>query len=684
MKSPHNNNIEYEISGPKMAYPNSTIHSLFNEQAEIYPNSIALEFEDRQVTYAKLNTMANQMANYFWSQGLRPGQIMAISLDRTPELIACLFAVLKCGAAYLPLDPKFPIARLEFMIEDSEASFLLTSKSLLTSLPYYSKTIIIEDILSLLDKQTDLPLSIPVSQEIPAYILYTSGSTGKPKGVTVSHKNLVNFLYSMKIQPGINENDKLLSITTISFDIAGLELFLPLIFGATVVFADYETTRDGQLLLKVLEEKEITILQATPTTWQLLLDSGWENPLALKALCGGEAMPKNLARQLTSRCDALWNMYGPTETTIWSTIKEIKSDDELITIGLPIANTQIYLLDEQRQAVAPGSIGEIVIGGDGVALGYWKRPELTAEKFIPNPFSKEKNSILYCTGDLGKLLPNGEFQCLGRIDHQVKIRGHRVELGEIEATLNSLPGVKQSAVIVSNDFGKEDKLVAYLKSTDQLQDKKLILDTLSKILPEILIPSNFIWVDHFPITPNGKIDKNKLKQIEAIRHQSSPLLKIPTTKIEKEILQIWSALLQVRSIGIDNNFFELGGTSLTLTQLAIRIKKAYKIRITFRQLSEEYNTPFLLAEYLNKYLPKEDSASNNSPQTIEEIKNDEIENHQKQLDTALTLKLSDTNNSLFSKNPPVPGARLGRDEDGNPAWFIEDPNTIGEYIKVNV
>jgi amino acid adenylation domain-containing protein len=684
MKSPNNNSIEYEISGRKMTFPNGTVHSLFTKQAEINPNSIALEFEDKQVTYAKLDAVANQMAHFFWTQGLRPGQIVAVSLDRTPELIACLFAVLKCGAAYLPLDPKFPIARLEFMIEDSDASFLLTSKSLYTSLPYYSKTTVIEDILPLLDKQTDLPLSIPVSQEVPAYILYTSGSTGKPKGVTVNHKNLVNFLYSMKIQPGINENDKLLSITTISFDIAGLELFLPLFFGATVVFADYETTRDGQLLLKVLEEKEITILQATPTTWQLLLDSGWEKPLPLKALCGGEAMPKNLAQQLTSRCDSLWNMYGPTETTIWSTIKEIKSDDELITIGLPIANTQIYLLNEQRQAVVPGSIGEIVIGGDGVAQGYWKRPELTAEKFIPNPFSKETNSILYRTGDFGKLLPNGELQCLGRIDNQVKIRGHRVELGEIEATLNSLPGIKQSAVIVSNYSGNEDKLVAYLKSNDQLQDKKLILDTLSKILPEILIPSNFIWVDDFPITPNGKIDKNNLKHLDSIRHLSSPHLRLPTTKIEKEITQIWSVLLQIPSIGIDNNFFELGGTSLTLSQLAFRIKKKYRINLTFRQLSEEYNTPFLLVEYLNKHLLKEDSANNNSQQTIQEIKNDEIENHHKQLDTALTLILPDKNNSLFSKNRPVPEARLGRDENGNPAWFIEDPNTIGKYIKVNV
>lgn len=665
MKSPNNGSIEYEISGRKMTYPSSTIHNLFTKQAEIFPNSIALECADKQVTYAKLDTLANQMAHFFWTQGLRPGQIVAISLNRTPELIACLFAVLKCGAAYLPLDPKFPIARLEFMIKDSEASFLLTSKSLLSSLPYCSKTTLIEDILSSLDKQTDLAFSIPVSHEVPAYILYTSGSTGKPKGVIVNHKNLVNFLYSMKIQPGINENDKLLSITTISFDIAGLELFLPLIFGATVVFADNDITCDGQLLLKVLEEKEITILQATPAIWQMLLDSGWENPLQLKALCGGEAMPLNLARELLSRCDSLWNMYGPTETTIWSTIKKIKSDDELITIGLPIANTQIYLLNEKRQAVESGSIGEIVIGGDGVTLGYWKRPELTSEKFILNPFSIEPNSIIYRTGDLGKLLPNGELQCLGRIDNQVKIRGHRIELGEIEAALNSLPGVKQSVVIVTNYFGNNDKIIAYLKSSALTLDDKQIRNTLSKILPQSFLPSKYIWVNEFPTTPNGKIDKKSLDVPKYVEPDSVPLLRKPRTAIGAKIAEFYiepsntieievvqnslitgltlvsddslfssstdstiaktketnkdSILIQISEIiknvsgliyeydTVSNTFLELGLDSLSLIQLASKLKKEFGLPITLRQLNEVFSSPKLLADYILINLPKKDS-----------------------------------------------------------------------------
>lgn len=800
MKSPNNGSIEHEISGRKMTYPSSTIHSLFTKQAEIFPNSIALECADKQVTYAKLDILANQMAHFFWTQGLRPGQIVAISLNRTPELIACLFAVLKCGAAYLPLDPKFPIARLEFMIKDSEASFLLTSKSLLSSLPIYSKTTVIEDILSSLDKQTDLAFSIPVSHEVPAYILYTSGSTGKPKGVIVNHKNLVNFLYGMKIQPGINENDKLLSITTISFDIAGLELFLPLIFGATVVFAENDITCDGQLLLKVLEEKEITILQATPTIWQMLLDSGWKNPLQLKALCGGEAMPLNLARELLSRCDSLWNMYGPTETTIWSTIKKIKSDDELITIGLPIANTQIYLLNEQRQAVEPGSIGEIVIGGDGVTLGYWKRPELTSEKFILNPFSVEPNSIIYRTGDLGKLLPNGELQCLGRIDNQVKIRGHRIELGEIEAALNSLPGVKQSVVIMTNYFGNNDKIIAYLKSSELTLDDKQIRNTLLKVLPQSFLPSKYIWVNEFPTTPNGKIDKKSLDVPKYLDPDSVPLLRKPRIAIGAKIAEFYiepsntieieviqkslitglplvsddslfssstdstiaktkesnkdSILIQISEIiknvsgliyeydTVSNTFLELGLDSLSLIQLASKLKKEFDLPITLRQLNEVFSSPKLLADYILINLPKKDSTilskeeemisnnnnntksfslknsialvSNQNQITLDLIdqqihllsqKKDLLQQQNNSVDETFSSKGSkieshfpiDSNNEIvvndvsksekiqkiISNESPIPGAKLGRDEDGNPAWFIENSAKNGEYIKIN-
>lgn len=605
MKKTNINNLGNEISWTKMKYPNSTLHELFAKQAEIYPDSIAFEFEDEQLTYSELAKMTNQLAHYFLSQGLSPGNIIAISMERSPNLVASLLAILQCGATYLPLDPKFPVSRLEFMIKDSEAGFLLTTKSLAGSLPGSSKTICIEDVLSSLETYPVLPIPVKVSSKAAAYIMYTSGSTGNPKGVIVTHKNLINFLFSMAIEPGIKRQDRLLSITTISFDIAGLELFLPLIKGATVVFADYETTHDGQLLLQLLQKKQITILQATPTTWQMLLDSGWETPLALKALCGGEALPLNLARQLISRCDSLWNMYGPTETTIWSAVKQIHADEEIITIGRPIANTQIYLLNDQGQPVPDGTIGEIVIGGDGVAQGYWKRPELTAEKFISDSFSTAPNAILYRTGDLGKLLLNGEFQCLGRIDHQVKIRGHRIELGEIEAALNGLPDIKQSAVIVSSHFGNDDKLVAYLKSSSPIQDEKQLQDALSKVLPEILLPYKYIWVDEFPITPNGKIDKKNLPVPEYNRPDSAPLFRKPVTQLEKDILKIWSEVLQISSIGTNDDFFDMGGSSVLAQKVSSLIRQRLLADVPVSKIYI-YPTISELASFLGENENKED------------------------------------------------------------------------------
>ncbi|SMP28098.1 polyketide synthase [Flavobacterium hercynium] len=588
-----------------MTYPKSTLQELFASQAEIYPNSIAVEFKEEQLTYAALAKMTHQMAHYFLAQGVSPGQIVAVSMDRSPALIAALLAILECGAAYLPLDPQFPAARLAFMLADSEASFLLTTQSFAASLPHHSNTLLIEEVITSMEEFSTTPLSVSVAHEAVAYIMYTSGSTGNPKGVTITHKNLINFLYSMAIIPGITAEDRLLSITTISFDIAGLELFLPLLNGATVVFADYETTRDGQLLLQLLQQKEITILQATPTTWQVLLDSGWENPLSLKALCGGEPLSLNLAQQLLSRCDTLWNMYGPTETTIWSAIKQIQATDAIITIGKPIANTSIYILDDQRQIVAPGTIGEIVIGGDGVAQGYWKRPELTAEKFISDSFSTTSQEIFYRTGDLGKVLPNGDFQCLGRIDDQVKIRGHRIELGEIETALNSLPNVKRASVIVSHYFGNEDKLVAYIQSGDQFQDEKLLRNALSKILPEILLPFKYIWIDTFPITPNGKIDKKNLPTPEYNRPISAPLFRKPNTPLEKDIAKIWSETLQITSIGTDDNFFDMGGSSILAQKVSSLIGKRLLLTLP---VSKIYIYPTIreLASLLGEKENKED------------------------------------------------------------------------------
>ena len=586
-----------ELFGIKMAYPQTTLLQILENKVSEFPDAIALKYRDEEIKYSELQDKINKMAQYFWSEGLRPEQVVGICLERTPDLIVGLFAILQCGAAYLPLDPKFPKSRLEFMINDSEASFLLTDKEHLNTLPALKNTLLIEEALTFGNINTQAPKYSNEDAASIAYIMYTSGSTGKPKGVTITHKNLLNFLYSMAEMPGINKNDRLLSITTISFDIAGLELFLPLITGATVVLADYESTRDDNLVLKLLEQEKITILQATPTTWQMLLDAGWKNKLPLKALCGGEAMPLNLARNLTAKCDELWNMYGPTETTIWSAIKQIHADDDLITIGKPIANTQIYILDEKGQTVSQGTVGEIVIGGDGVAQGYWNRPELTAEKFIPNPNSKAQNNVIYRTGDLGKVLPDGNVQCLGRIDQQIKLRGHRIELGEIEAVLNGIAGIQQAAVIVNSTLGNDAKLVAYLKSKQGSQDTNSISKQLEEILPDILLPSIYVWVEEFPTTPNGKIDKKNLPQPEYVRPNSAPPLKLPSTKLEKDIANIWSEQLQIPTIGINDNFFDSGGTSILAQKLSSLLLDRLALNVP---VSKIYNHPTIseLCEFL--------------------------------------------------------------------------------------
>jgi amino acid adenylation domain-containing protein len=458
MAKSNRNNLEYEIRGTEMAYPKSTLHELFAERVEMFPDSIALEFNNKKFSYSELGKMTNQMANYFWSQGLRSGQIVAISLDRTPELIASLFAVLQCGASYVPIDTMYPDARLNLMIEDSDAAFYigLNSKK---NLPSKVISLSIVDIIKEIVDFPIEPINLKVATESAAYIIYTSGSTGKPKGVQVAHCNVINLVYSMAVAPGICATDKTFAVTTISFDAMVMEIYLPLLFGACVVLVDEETRRDGQLLLEKAVKNKITVMWGTPSIWQILLDSGWETPLNLKALIGGEPVPLPLAHELISRCSELWNIYGPTETTVCCLLTQISVNDNPITVGKPVSNTQIYLLDTNGIPVNHGELGEIVIAGDGVSLGYLNRPELTNDRFVPNTFNTESNTKMYLSGDLGKLLPNGQIQCFGRKDQQVKVRGHRIELGEIESVINSLPEIKRATVLVSDHIGGEPNLV---------------------------------------------------------------------------------------------------------------------------------------------------------------------------------------------------------------------------------
>jgi len=574
-----------------------------NKCAQQYPDKTAIKFHDRRLTYRELFERSNQLANLLIENNIKTGDIVAMALDRSPEMIISLLAILKSGAAYVPLDPEYPKDRVEFMLEDSSAKILLTSKKYKNHFKSAATELLIEDAL---EKLVNYPIGEPkvnINSADLAYVLYTSGSTGKPKGVQIRHYNLVNFLMSMQKEPGMNSEDKILAVTTISFDIAGLELYLPLICGAKLILSNSDTSKDGRLLLDLVKDEKITFMQATPYTWRMMLEAGWKNHLPIKILCGGEALPKDLVSKLTVRSSALWNMYGPTETTIWSTLKLITSDDD-ITIGRPIANTQVYILDEYFNNLTDGSVGEIFIAGDGVAKGYLNRPELTAEKFIDNIFSENPGEKMYRTGDLGKFKENGEIQCLGRIDHQVKVRGYRIELEEIEHALVNQPDIKEAVVIAREDNPGDPRLVAYIVLSSDAESSDLKTQTftwqqaLMAVLPEYMVPDDFVQMTAIPITPNGKTDRKSLPKPDYSRVNRSSEYVAPRTDIEKQIAEIWEELMGLYKISIFDNFFTLGGRSLVAVQIMARIEQLTGKRLPLATLFE-HSTIEKLALRLN-------------------------------------------------------------------------------------
>ncbi len=444
-------------------YPkNTSLSTLIEDQAERTPDAIAVVHGHRRLTYRELNESANQLAFELRKHGAGPEQTVGLCVGRSTDMVVALLAIVKSGAAYLPLDPIFPRDRLAYMLQDSGTRLLVTEKSLReVRPPFTGTTILLEDPAWRTNPSDNA--AIKVTPENLAYLIYTSGSTGKPKGVQVPRGALNNFLWSMREWLRLTERDRLLAVTTISFDIAGLEIWLPLLVGAQIVVASREDAADGNALRALLDRHNITFMQATPVTWQFLLQAGWPGKADLRAICGGEAMPQEVAAQLIPVIKRVWNLYGPTETTIWSTGFNVTENRPVIPIGRPIANTQVYILDGRKELVPVGVSGELYIGGDGLARGYLNNPDLTAEKFVPDPF-RGGEARMYRTGDVARYRADGNIECLGRVDHQVKIHGHRIELGEIEQTLKAQPGIKQAVVIAREDTPCEKRLVAYLKA----------------------------------------------------------------------------------------------------------------------------------------------------------------------------------------------------------------------------
>ncbi|MEL4898615.1 amino acid adenylation domain-containing protein [Crocosphaera sp. Alani8] len=564
------------------------IHQIFENQVEKTPHAVAVEFEEQKLTYEQLNSKANQLAYYLRSLGVKPEVLVGICVERSLEMVIGLLAILKAGGAYVPLDPNYPQQRIKFILQESQLPLLLTQASLIEVIPeYIGQLVYIDKDSADIAQQSQENIISEVTTDNLAYTIYTSGSTGKPKGVQIPHSALSNFLFSMKETPGLTEQDTLLAVTTYSFDIAALELFLPLIVGAHLVIAPQEIVADGKQLLAKLTDSKTTVMQATPATWKLLIAAGWQGNDKLKILCGGEALPPQLARELLPRSGSLWNMYGPTETTIWSAVSQIKSDSELIPIGHGIANTQLYILDQSNQPVPVGVVGELCIGGVGLARGYLNRPELTQEKFIQNPFNNQKESRIYRTGDLARYLGNGDIEYLGRIDNQVKIRGFRIELGEIETQIAKYGAVKEGVVIAREDQAGDKRLVTYVVAQKELGiNPSELREFLGEKLPSYMIPSAFVRLEELPLTPNGKIDRKALPAPQETALSSEEIV-LPSTPMEEILAGIWSEILGIEKVGVNSNFFELGGHSLIATRLMSQIRQTFKVDIPLRNLFEK-------------------------------------------------------------------------------------------------
>jgi len=536
---------------------------------------VAVEGPDARLTYAEVDRLSNQLAHRLIALGVGPEKCVGISMPRGAAEVIAMLAVSKAGGAYVPLDPSHPIDRLRLILEDAAPAAMIVHPTSPVAAETTARNVIVLD--DLMAATAGLDASLPRVPREPsqlAYVLFTSGSTGRPKGVEITRGAFANFLRSMAREPGLSERDRLLAVSTTSFDIAGLELFLPLYVGGTVVVIDRATVVDPRRLRARLESDAITTMQATPASWRLLLEAGWIGQAGLRMLCGGEAMNPTLAERLLAGGGELWNMYGPTETTVWSTLHRIRGGEDRISIGKPIDGTQVYILDGDRKQVRSGEVGEIYIGGDGLARGYRGRPDLTSERFVQNP-AGPPGDLIYRTGDLGRMAADGTFECLGRIDHQIKIRGFRIELGEIEAVLRDVPGVREVLVVAENIEG-DPRLCAYWTGPAA---GPALLDAARRSLPSYMVPSGYVALAAFPLNPNGKIDRARLPRSAEVADQEMQTLKLPRNDTETRLAAIWSAVLGRERIGVDQDFFAIGGTSVLAIETCRRIEQETAIEV---------------------------------------------------------------------------------------------------------
>ncbi|MEO0374387.1 MAG: amino acid adenylation domain-containing protein [Cyanobacteria bacterium P01_A01_bin.17] len=588
--------IEWNDTGQD--YPHDRcLHQLFEAQVKQTPTAPAAVFKEQTLSYQDLNQRANQVAHRLQYLGVGPEVLVGLCVERSLDMVVGLLGILKAGGAYVPLDPSYPQSRLQFMLQDAQVRVLLTQTHLVSNLPDHEAQVVYLDQTGVMPVQTAENCQCTVTANNLAYVIYTSGSTGNPKGVQIQHQSVVNFLCAMRDSPGLQATDRFAAITTLAFDIAALEIYLPLMVGATVVVMPSLVTNDGSRLQTQLAALKVTVMQATPSTWQMLLASGWSPDPAFRIFSGGESLAPDVARRLLAPGQLLWNLYGPTEATIWSTRYCVEacsaaadqSATLTVPIGRPLVNTQVYILDSALEPVPVGTAGELHIGGVGLARGYLNRPELTAEKFISNPYGDGR---LYKTGDLARYLPDGNIECLGRLDYQVKIRGFRIELGEIEALLQRHPQVLQCVVTVDHRAASNTEAEVYAPSTDpqsgptnisadpllvayvvgQSDVKSRVLrQYLEQQLPTFMVPNFIVLLESLPLTPNGKLDR---QQLPPLGDQRTAAFIAPRTSIEAKLVDLWSRALQIKDVSLYDNFFELGGTSLTAARLCADIERA--------------------------------------------------------------------------------------------------------------
>ena len=565
-------------------YPRDTCaHELVARQVESRPDAVAVICGAQRYTYRELDERSSKLARHLLHLGAGPGRSVAVCMERSAEMPVALLAILKSGSCYVPLDPQNPLQRLHTILEECKPVAVISDSEIASTLQWSATPIVC------MDEEWGVENDVPVATSPPgphdlAYMIYTSGTTGKPKGVMIAHRSLVNVLWCMRGKPGVHERDRMLAVATISFDIATLDMFLPLIAGGTLVVADKHAALDPVLLADLLEEYDITVLQVTPVTWRLLVASGWQGKRDLKMISGGEALPRELANELVKRGGELWNCYGPTETTIYSGNLKITEETGIVPVGPPIANTCFYVMDEDGRLLPEGVPGELYIGGDGVSLGYLQRPQLTAERFVRDPFANDPGKLLFRTGDLVRIVNGNELEFFGRLDHQVKLRGYRIETGEIETVLRTHDLVENAVVILREDVPGEPRLVAYITTKNGLPSAKELREHAAKILPEYMLPEHIVALEAMPLTASGKIDRRSLPLPESIRtfhdaEQSNTLGVKPENKLEAKLLNIFREVLRDRSLGVTDSFFDFGGYSLLTMKLFLRINSALGVKL---------------------------------------------------------------------------------------------------------